>query len=135
MRLVLDTNVVVSGLLKPRSKPALVLSALAQESVTLLLDHRILDEYRRVLARPALGIAKEHVDQILSFFERAGELVAAERLEVVLPDTDDLPFLEAAFTGRADALVTGNLKHYPRRLRCGVRVIGPAPYLRLLESK
>ena len=135
MRLVLDTNVLVSGLLKPRSKPALVLGSLALESVTLLLDYRILDEYRRVLARPAFEFPREYVPEILSFFEREGEFIPAERLDIELPDPADLPFLEVAHTGRADALVTGNLKHYPPGAGCGVRVVNPGSYLRLLKGE
>lgn len=135
MRVVVDTNVVVSGLLTPGGRPALVLSSLELESVAPLLDQRILDEYRNVLVRPALALPAEVVRGTISFFERQGKRVSANRLDVELPDPDDLPFLEVAFTGRADALVTGNLKHYPPASRCGVRVVGPAAYLRLLDAK
>jgi putative PIN family toxin of toxin-antitoxin system len=135
VRLVLDTNVLVSAFLNVRGKPAVVLSSLALESVTLLHDQRILNEYRRVLARPAFNFPRARVQEVLSSFEHEGKMVVAERLDVELPDPDDLPFLEVAFAGRADALVTGNLKHYPPASRCGVRVVGPAAYLRLLEAK
>jgi predicted nucleic acid-binding protein len=51
-----------------------------------------------------------------------------------MPDPDDAVFLEVAYSGRADALITSNLKHYPERLRHGVEVVTPmgfvANYLR-----
>lgn len=131
MRVVVDTNVMVSGVLNPHGPPGRILSALLSGSITVLHDDRILSEYREVLSRPAFGFRRSDVDVLLDFVEAEGEHVSAESLTVVLPDPDDLPFLEVATAGRADALIAGNVKHFkPRRGQHGVPVTTPADFLR-----
>ncbi|MFA9478782.1 putative toxin-antitoxin system toxin component, PIN family [Phycisphaerales bacterium AB-hyl4] len=139
MRIVLDTNVLVAGLLSPNGPPAQVLQLLLSERVRLCYDARILGEYREVLARPRFGFDPEAVAEVLTFLEQTGELVAAVPLGVVLPgavlpDPDDAMFLEVAAAGRVDSLVTGNIKHFPARHRHGVRVMNPAAWVRAVLS-
>ncbi len=101
----------------------------------MLHDDRILSEYREVLLRPALGLSRSDVEVLLDFVESAGEYVSPEPTKVVLPDPTDLPFLEIAISGGADALITGNLKHFkPRRGRHGVLVTTPADFVRRYEK-
>jgi len=131
MRVVIDTNVMVSGVLNPHGPPGRIVNALLAETITVLYDDRILSEYREVLLRPIFGFPCSDVDVLLDFVESAGEQVSAEPLSLVLPDPNDLPFLEVATTGAADALVTGNIKHFkPRRGQHGVLVTTPADFLR-----
>jgi putative PIN family toxin of toxin-antitoxin system len=131
MRVVIDTNVIVSGILSPHGSPGRIVSALLSEAITALHDERILSEYREVLLRPAFGFSSSDVEVVLDFVESAGEHVSAEPLSLILPDRNDLPFLEVASSGGADALVTGNIKHFrPRRGQHSVLVIAPADFLR-----
>lgn len=114
MRLVLDTNVVVSGLLHDRGPPAAVINAVLDDpTIVLLWDERILEEYGDVLARPKLGLNTQAVRVLLDRVRHAGEHVTALRYEGSVTDEDDRPFLEVAITGRADILVTGNRRHFP----------------------
>jgi putative PIN family toxin of toxin-antitoxin system len=127
VRLVLDTNVLVSALLSPRGAPARVLDRIFMGDHVLLLDDRILAEYAEVLARPRFGFAPRDVAALLAWIEAWGEPVAAEPLRIRLADPDDLPFVEVAVTGRADALVTGNPRHFDVRDLAGtLRVVVPA---------
>jgi len=131
VRVVIDTNVMVSGVLNPHGSPGRILNALLAGTITVLHDDRILSEYREVLLRPAFGFRRSDVDVLLDFVETEGEHVSAESLALVLPDPDDLPFLEVATTGGADALITGNIKHFKaRRGQHGVLVTTPADFLR-----
>lgn len=131
MRVVIDTNVVVSGVLNPHGPPGRIVNALLSETLTVLHDDRILSEYREVLLRPAFGFSRSDVEALLDFVESAGEHVSAEPLSLVLPDPDDLPFLEGAASGGADALITGNIRHFrPRRGQHKVLVTTPADFLR-----
>jgi len=131
MRVVIDTNVMVSGVLNPHGSPGRILNAILSGTLTVLHDDRILSEYREVLLRPAFGFRRSDVDVLIDFVEAEGEHVSAESLTVVLPDPDDLPFLEVATTGRADALITGNIKHFkPRRGQRGVLLRTPADFSR-----
>ena len=129
-RVVVDTNVLVSGVLNPHGPPGRIVDAILAGALTVLHDDRILHEYRAVLSRPVFGFRPPDVEVLLAWIELAGESVAAPSLTVVLPDPTDLPFLEVAVAGRADALVTGNLKHFkPTRGRHDVAVTTPSDYL------
>lgn len=112
MRLVLDTNVLVSGILNPIGAPARVLSVVTGGWVQLLFDGRIISEYREVLRRRRLGLDSRTVDELLSLLELTGERVLAPPLSERVPDPGDLPFIEVALAGQADTLVTGNKKHF-----------------------
>lgn len=113
MKIVLDTNVLVSGLLSPGGPPGRILDLVTSGRILLLFDDRILAEYRDVLARPRLRIAPVEAAGILELIERDGLLTVAAPLAIELPDPDDLPFLEVALAGRADFLITGNVRHFP----------------------
>ena len=113
MIIVLDTNVLVSALLKPKSHPAHILNAILNEKVTLLFDNRILEEYKRVLLRPRFGFSVEIVEPLLDYIESEGEFVAANYSGRQFEDDEDKKFYEVAVTGGADYLVTGNARHFP----------------------
>lgn len=130
MRIVLDTNVLVSAFLSPDGAPAQVLTLVLGGEVDLLFDARILAEYEEVLARPRFKLDADDVAEVLRQLEAEGERIAAAPVERQLPDPDDQPFLEVALAGRADAIVTGNPRHFPRGL--GVDVLSPRALLERL---
>jgi predicted nucleic acid-binding protein len=107
-----------------------VLDLIASQTVTLLCDDRILSEYREVLVRPAFAFNKADVEALLDFIDFASEHITGRPIDVKLPDPGDLPFLEVAIAGAADALVTGNSKHFkPVRGRHAVSVVSPAEFI------
>lgn len=133
MRVVVDTNVLVSGIINPHGLPGRVIDLVVSQAVTLLCDDRILSEYREVLLRPVFAFNRSDVEALLAWIDFTGERVTTGPVEVKLPDPTDLPFLEVAMAGLADALVTGNAKHFtPLRGRHGVSVVSPAQFIRLL---
>lgn len=86
-----------------------------------------------MLRRPEFGFDTDDVDLLLGYRVRVGVAIAADPLPVELPDPDDLPFLEVAASGAADALVSGNRRHVePVRGSHRVRVESPAATLRRL---
>lgn len=129
MRIVLDTNVLVSGLLSPYGAPAEVVGLVVSGAITLCVDARILIEYGQVLARPRFAFDPDKVEALLDFIEAEAIPVMPTPLEARLPDPDDEPFLEVALASHADALVTGNPVHYPAPQCAGVTVLGPADFL------
>jgi putative PIN family toxin of toxin-antitoxin system len=131
VRVVVDTNVLVSGLLSPHGPPGRIVDGLIAEELRALFDDRMIDEYRDVLQRPKFGFEKREVADFLDHVVAAGEHVSAPPLKVRLPDVDDLPFLEVAVAAHADALITGNLKHFPRASRSGANVVSPNDFVEL----
>ena len=128
MKIVVDTNVLVSALIRTEGIPARIVDLILSGQVKIVLDHRIYAEYQDVLLRPEFGFAPELVDGLLEFLLQAGERVYSIKTSVALPDVYDGKFLEVAIDGTADFLVTGNLKHFPRRQRRGVRVVSPREF-------
>lgn len=134
MRLVVDTNVLVAALLNPGRTPDRAVAALLARGATVLVDARVEGEYREVLARPKFRkLDPARTDALLaSLLARAERLAAVPAWEGALPDADDRAFVELALAGRADAVVTGNGRHYPPNL--GFAVLSPAGLLGLLEA-
>jgi putative PIN family toxin of toxin-antitoxin system len=132
MRVVLDTNVIVSAALTTHGTCAQIVEMLGEGVFEICADGRILDEYDSVLRRPELRIVPENLAIVMEMIRQIAVPVAAVPLAVELPDPDDRPFLEVA--AAADALlVTGNARHYPRRASAGVKVISPAEFLELVR--
>ncbi len=134
MRIVLDTNVLVSGILSPHGPPAAVLRALLTERVMLCFDERILSEYRGVFARGKFSFDRELVEELITFLETAGSPTLAAPLATALPDPSDQMFIEVAVASHADFLVTGNLKHFPDKATEGVSVVSPRAFLDAMLS-
>lgn len=127
--LVLDANVIVSGVLTPHGPCASLLAAILNDSAGLVLDARIFDEYREVLARPKFRLSPGAVKSLLQGLQDLSEWILPAPLPAdLLPDPDDLPFLELALAAKA-ILVTGNLRHFPEQARRGVTVLDPAAAL------
>ena len=99
-----------------------------------LHDTRILWEYQEVLERPKFPFRKEAVESLLAEIQADGEAVASGPLPKRLPDPDDEAFLEVALAGKADCLVTGNLRDYPAAARVGMRVVSPAEFLEIVRK-
>ena len=136
LRIVLDTNVLVSGLLSPFRPAARILDLVLAGDVVLLLDDRLGAEYREVCARPKFAFDPDDVARVLSALEALAEHVAPPPLALTLPDADDLPFLEVAAAALADALVTGNARHYrPVAGEHAVSVLAPAELLGRLAER
>ena len=135
MRIVLDTNVIVSGLLSPFGHPGEVVRMVSSGMLVLGLDARLLAEYDQVLARPKFGFDPDSVAAFLDYVDFRSEVVASQPLDHRLPDLDDEPFLEVALAAGADCLVTDNLVHFPADLRAGVTVLTSAEFMTALRGR
>ena len=135
MRIVLDTNVIVSGLLSPFGPPGEIVRMVSSGALILCLDARLLAEYDEVLGRPKFGFDPDSVAAFLDYVDFKSEVVASQPLNNRLPDLDDEPFLEVALASGAECLVTGNLAHFPADLRSGVSVLSPAEFVVALRGQ
>ena len=135
MRVVLDTNVLVSALWNVHGAPAQVLDLVRQGFLSLCADGRIHGEYEEVVSRPDFPFDPGDVATLMRFLSESSEFVAARPLTHRLPDPEDEPFLEVAAQGRVDALVTGNMRHFPKYCRAGVPVMTPDEVIALIRRK
>jgi putative PIN family toxin of toxin-antitoxin system len=113
LKLVIDTNVVVSGALKPKGAEHAALIVAVTPPAMLFVSENILAEYAAVLSRPELRIRAAERQELIKLVKDHSRLVVPKRKLAVCSDPDDDIFLECAETAHADYLITGNKKHFP----------------------
>jgi uncharacterized protein len=113
LRLVIDTNVLVSAAINPAGLQRTVFLIAISKPARLYVSHPILAEYSEVLARPELRIRKGLRLQLLQLIKNHSHTVVPTRGIEAISDPADNIFLECADAARADYLVTGNQKHFP----------------------
>ena len=105
MKIVLDTNIVVSGLLQSQGNPAQVLTLVLSGAIQVCHDERILAEYAEVLARPRFKFDPQRVREVLTKLEMDGlPIIATNQRDLHLPDADDEPFLAVALAAQTIAI-------------------------------
>ena len=114
LRLVIDTNILVSAALKPDGLQRTVLLLAITKPARLYVTDAILTEYRDVLARPELKIRKGLRLQLLQLIKNHAQVVKPTRPLHAAKGPSDDKFLECADAARADYLVTGNQRHFPK---------------------
>ena len=114
LRLVVDTNVLVSAALKPQGLERTAFLLAISRPARLYVSRAVLEEYSEVLARPELKIRKGLRQQLLQVIRNRSYTVAPLVHLDVAGDPDDDKFLECADAARADYLITGNQRHYPK---------------------
>ncbi len=114
VRLVLDTNVIISAAPKGDGLQRTVLVVALTKPARLYVSNAILAEYREVLARKEFKIRRGDRLQLLQLIKNKSHLVTPTHKIQAASDPDDNMFLECADTARADYLITGNLRHFPK---------------------
>jgi putative PIN family toxin of toxin-antitoxin system len=135
MNIVIDTNVLVAGLLWPFGACGEIVRLISSGELTLYFDARILSEYSEVLHRPKFNFEEEKVATILDYIVYRGQAVAPSPISNSLPDPDDEPFLETALACHAACLVTGNQSHFPVDLCQGIKVLSPKEFLTFYKEQ
>lgn len=128
---VIDTNVLVSGLLTS-GKPALILDMIFDRLFEIHLSQDVWEEYKIVCGRDKFSQSEAFVRKsknIFDFFEEDGKWFKPTTSLNVSIDSSDNKFLELAVDSRADFFVTGNLKHFPKDEFQGIKIISPADFI------
>lgn len=131
---VIDTNVLVSALLKWDSVPGYVLEHTFVGDIIPLLNEQVLAEYIEVLNRPKFHFDKEKLGEVIEGLIKRGVFVDAEETGIELPDSKDVIFYEIVMEKRKSAeafLVTGNIKHFPS----APFIVTPREMLTILKMK
>ena len=115
---VIDTNVLVSSLLSSdgKSNPLIVLQSVLVGNIIPMFNEEILSEYAEVLSRDKFHLQKQDIDHVINHIRRSGLGVdKTKTIDEVFPDPKDIVFYEVALSKEAAYLVTGNIKHFPKK--------------------
>jgi len=123
---VLDTNVLVSGLISAKGPPGRVIDAVLARRLQIAFDDRILQEYKAVLARPKFQFKPADVTAFWEILPFQCHLVAMPVEGLQASDPDDTKFLEVTNATESKTLVTGNKRQYPEKSRGDVVILTPA---------
>jgi hypothetical protein len=136
IRIVLDTNLFVSALLKPGSNPDIILRLVKDEKVLLLMSGSICLEISRVLTYPKIRKRLIASDEELKNFVQLLSTVA-----IITPDTlnlppldadpDDTKYLVCAVEGRADFIISGDHHLTDLVMYRGIRIVTPGDFIRI----
>jgi uncharacterized protein len=113
LKVVIDTNIIVSALLSPRGLSAKLLNLVLEKKIIIVYDNNILFEYSDVLNREKFKLDKELVNIIINFIAKEGEYKTAEFQNIKFNDEDDKAFYDLYKNEDVDFLITGNKKHFP----------------------
>lgn len=133
-RVVYDTNVVVSAVLKAGSISALLLGLALSGQIRPCLSPIIFDEYETVLKRPKFGFDIPTVDAFLHELRMAAVVVSPVRQIHAGPHEPDNRFLECAQAARAHYLVTGNKRHFPFAVFGRTQIVTPSDLVRIMTK-
>lgn len=135
MKVVLDTNVIISRFLSPLGSPARIFHLWQSGSFELLVSESILSEYKKVLSYDRIQrchkMTAEDMTQAIDGFSQFSIVVPTGESLTVSKDPDDNKFIECAFFGGADYIVSGD----PHLLELieyqGIQILTPRQFLHL----
>jgi len=130
VKIVIDTNVLISGMLNPSGPPGKIVDLLRSGALQVVVDDRILCEYTDVLRRKYFlrYFRKSEREDVIEYLSKNSHYTLARIVAQDIPDEGDIPFLEIALS-EGVPLITGNLKHYPERARMGCNVLSPRQFI------
>ena len=130
LKVVFDTNIVVSALLVEEGLPAALLDLATSQKIQLFYSPDLMAEYERVLDRPKLSLPKEKVERALDVIKHTSiEVIPKETLRVITEDPADNRILEVSQAAKADYIITGNKKHFPFSKFRKTRIVNPREFI------
>jgi len=135
-RVVLDTNVVISGLIG-KGKPRRILELVFKRRIIVVLSSPTLNEYSNVIDRPKFSRYQDFNRNAANVLKLLQSISLRFEPTIQLKecsDEDDNKFLELAVEAKANFLITGNLKHFPAKIFHGVQIVSPSEFLSFIEN-
>jgi putative PIN family toxin of toxin-antitoxin system len=115
---VIDTNVLVSAMLKWNSVPGNIMEFAFGGIIIPIVNDDIIEEYETVLSRPKFHLTKDIITDVIDTIKNCGIYINGETIDIDLPDPKDRVFYEVVMEERKNEnayLVTGNIKHFPTK--------------------
>lgn len=139
IRIVLDTNLFVSALLKSGSNPDSIIQLVRDEKVLLLISDSICNEISRVLAYPKirkrLAVSDEELGNFLQLLGTVAIITPGTlNLPPLAADPDDKKYLVCAVEGHADFIVSGDHHLTDLVMYRGIRIVTPTDFLQAISD-
>lgn len=139
IKAVIDTNVLVSGIISPRAAPAKIIDLWQRRKFVLVTSKEILKELQRVLSYPKIAkkyyLNKEKIDEYLKGFSVFSELCSpTKKISLIEDDPGDDKFIEAAIAARADFIVSGDRHLLALGEYKGIKILTASQFLRELRK-
>ena len=140
LKIVLDTNVLVSALINPHGKPAQIINYVFENKTRLFTSLSIIEELERVLSYPKLmkrhGLEKEELREFVSGLLSIMPLIEEEKtVEAILDDPSDNKYLSCALNAKADFIVSGDVHLLSLGEYEGIKIVTPAQFLETMERE
>jgi putative PIN family toxin of toxin-antitoxin system len=141
MKVVLDTNLLISAFISKNGEPAQILSLLQAEHFYLLLSGEVFTELEHVIQYPKLRKLYAYTDAQVERFLKGLRRVAlwteaSDTLAVVSDDESDNRFIELAVAGGARYIITGDKQHLLKIRRYhSIEIVSPTEFLALIKAK
>ena len=140
MRIVLDTASLITALRSSKGAAAEIIRLILLEKIVILMDYKLASEYRDVALRPehlaVTSSSEDEVNVLLNTLETIAEpVLIVNKIRPLSPDPNDDMVLDLALNGKAEFIVTQNLKHFVLAERFGIRVLLPAEFLNLVRKR
>jgi len=129
IKVVLDTNVLVSALWTANGNPKRILDMVGKNEIKPCYDYRLIAEYEYVLNRPKFKFPIRDISGVIARIKAKGMAVTAAESTISFVDETDRAFYDVAVSCGA-YLVTGNKKHYPNEQF----ILSPVEFLELFEK-
>jgi len=133
IRVVLDTNIIVSAYLNQEGLPFSILKLALAGALRLCVSEPILAEYEELLQRKSYPLDRRRGRLLLKHIRAASEMFRPAGCVTVTQDPDDNIFLECALAAKAHYLVTGNTGHFPKRWKY-TSVVTPRTFINIWKD-
>ncbi len=135
LKVVFDTNVIVSAALYAKSLPALLLSLGLEGKVRFFVSPALLHEYEAVLKRPRFKLGHGEITELMRKINRKALIVTpTKRLKILEADEPDNRILECAIEANADFIITGNKRHFPFEEFKGSKIVTPREFINSISE-
>ena len=138
LRVVVDTNILVSATIVPHGAPARILQAILDDRIQLVSSPLLFDEYKDVISRPRItrkyALLAARRDDLLRFLQIKTLLVPGIPSQpIIVADPDDDAVLACAVEGRANYIVSGDPHMLELGEHAGIRILAPREFVERFE--
>jgi putative PIN family toxin of toxin-antitoxin system len=135
LKVVFDTNVIVSAALYEKSLPALLLSLALEDKVRFFVSPALLNEYEAVLKRPRFKLGQKQITELMGKINQKALIVTPNKqLKILEADERDNRILECATKAKADFVITGDKRHFPFEEFKGSKIVTPREFINSISE-